>query len=126
MVWFQSQGESMGLMQNIVLRLFPRELWPVIDPAYKDSGRSVNVGNKSRNMRRLRDEGMDNQRLKGDYSDEEGRAENEDEVSEEEMDDDFGEEDEGGDYNAEQYFDDGGEDMGDDFEGADEGGVDYF
>lgn len=35
---------------------------------------------------------------------------------EEDMDEEFNEEDEGGDYNAEMYFDDGGDDGGEDYD----------
>lgn len=46
---------------------------------------------------------------------------------EEDVDDEYEEdEDEGGDYNAEQYFDDGGEDAGDEYDGGEDGGGDYF
>lgn len=56
----------------------------------------------------------------------EAKSGDEDEASGSEvMDDQYDDEDDGGDYDAEQYFDDGGEDGGEEFEGGGQG-ADYY
>lgn len=55
------------------------------------------------------------------------RGDDDEEEEEELLDDEYEEdEDEGGDYNAEQYFDDGGDDVGDDYDGGEAEGGDYY
>ncbi|KAI4274985.1 MAG: hypothetical protein LQ337_003549 [Flavoplaca oasis] len=121
--------EADSLVSQIVLKYFPRELHPFLDPAnHKPS--SLTTTNISKRTPRVRstvvkkDAGTasgDEEEAGGKDPDEEGINENVDDEFDEEDD-----EDAGGDYNAEQYFDDGGDDAGDD-EGDDGGGGgDYY
>ncbi|KAL9615875.1 MAG: hypothetical protein Q9204_008647 [Flavoplaca sp. TL-2023a] len=110
-----------------VLKYFPRELHPLLDPANHKPSSLTTTNNfkrtpKVRSTVVKKDGGSGDEEEAGDKDpDEEGINENADDEFDEEDD-----EDAGGDYNAEQYFDDGGDDAGDD-EGDDGGGGgDYY
>ncbi|KAL8914991.1 MAG: hypothetical protein Q9171_000431 [Xanthocarpia ochracea] len=112
-----------------VLKYFPKELWPTLDPKnYKSS--TMNNGIE----RRIPTRTMKKETALGGVAsgDEEealaaGDRDPDEEAINEAVDDDFDEDDDdGGDYNAEQYFDDGGDDAGDDLDGNDGGGGDYY
>ncbi|KAJ5575816.1 hypothetical protein N7535_002742 [Penicillium sp. DV-2018c] len=123
--------------RSYVLKFFPRELWPTIQPNFKpdESGYQVSATGVKRGFEDEEDEGRTAKGAALDDEDEEGdeKAEEaplfdeEDEQDEELVDDDFSEDDDemGGDYNAEQYFDDGEDDMGDDDAGGGGGDDDF-
>lgn len=107
---------------------FPRELWSTIDPDYKENGNGDATGKNNARGKSLQIPGyekaehlemFDNQ-LDDDDEGLEGPAKEpaDEDAAEEEVDEEFDEEDEGGDYNAEMYFDDGGDDVGEDYDGG--------
>ncbi|KAI4114972.1 MAG: hypothetical protein LQ345_004342 [Seirophora villosa] len=136
-------------MPTYILRYFPKELWPTLDPKLHSPSHSLKPSSTSTTIRKTLlpkpsarrklvttgggdDDGEE--AVSGNEGDEGPRAKNERDPDEEEgmegpVEDAFDEDDDdddGGDYNAEQYFDDGGDD-GDDLDGGgDEGGGDYY
>ena len=123
-----------------VLEFFPRELWGVLDPSYNADGKlskgkaahkSLQIVDKAE----LEDVGKDKDEDAMDEDeddiipraagrkrvDNENGDDGEDGLEGEDMDDDFEDEEEGGDYDAEQYFDDGGDDGGEDYDAGGEG-----
>ncbi|KAJ5146257.1 uncharacterized protein N7515_000821 [Penicillium bovifimosum] len=123
--------------RSYVLKFFPRELWPTIQPNFRpdENAYQVSATGMKRGFEDEEDEGRpakdtsldDEEGEEGDEkSDETPLFDEEDEQDDELVDDDFSEDDDemGGDYNAEQYFDDGEDDMGDDDAGG--GGDDDF
>lgn len=132
-----------------VLRFFPKELWSTLDPK---SATTTEAGPSSqkKQLRLLRDKRADalgnldreiasgredaeraEQNANENDEDGEGLAENqedeeeEEEEEEEEVDDEFEEDGSASDlddYNAEKYFDDGGDDAGGDYDGGGGGG----
>ncbi|KAI4128884.1 MAG: hypothetical protein LQ338_002514 [Usnochroma carphineum] len=110
-----------------VLKYFPKELWPTLDPKNHKSS-NINGQSKVIPKRKERQEnGETAQETAGDRSGDEDMRDRdpEEEAMEEPVENEFDEDDDdGGDYNAEQYFDDGGDDLGDDLDGGD--GGDYF
>ncbi|KAL8732258.1 MAG: hypothetical protein Q9166_002830 [cf. Caloplaca sp. 2 TL-2023] len=101
-----------------VLKYFPKELWPTLDPKTYRSSSMTNGIEKRIPTRKIKREAA-----AGEASgDEEDAAEHDpdEEAINEAVDDAFDDDDDdGGDYNAEQYFDDGGDDAGDDLDGDD-------
>ncbi|KAI4101959.1 MAG: hypothetical protein L6R37_004675 [Teloschistes peruensis] len=119
-----------------VMKYFPKELWSTLDPhKYKSVNGTTSLFDGAE--RRIRNPAISTGKPKdtvgkgallGEGTEEATtRRERDpnDEDMQENLDDDFDEDDEdGGDYNAEQYFDDGGDDAAGDLDGgdADEGG----
>lgn len=118
-----------------VLKYFPKELWPTLDPKnHKPSKPNGAPTTNSTRKTKPTDKKAPQDTAEGDHAsgDEDdaaiGERDPDDEAMEEPVEDEFDEDDDdGGDYNAEQYFDDGGEDA-DDLDGGDEGGGggDYY
>ncbi|KAL8811558.1 MAG: hypothetical protein Q9200_001701 [Gallowayella weberi] len=115
-----------------VLKYFPKELWPTLDPkSYKSS--PLNDGVEKRTANGVTPKVKKEATAGGDASADEddpvaGERDPDEEAINEAVDDEFDEDDDdGGDYNAEQYFDDGGDDAGEDMDGDDGGGGgDYY
>ena len=112
-------------MKSAVLKFFPKELWSTIDPSYA----GVNGHGGTVREKRLQNTKIDGAEKDPDAENDEetaGVEVDEDEAREEVVDDEYDEDDdEGGDYNAEQYFDDGGDDAGDDYDGGEADGGEY-
>lgn len=114
-----------------VLKYFPKELWPTLDPKTYKSSTIANGIEKRTPIDVLRKPKKETGAGEGSGDEEDAAAAERDpdeEAMNEAVDDNFDEEDDdGGDYNAEQYFDDGGDDAGDDMDGDDgAGGGDYY
>ncbi|CAO1596914.1 DNA-directed RNA polymerase III subunit C31 [Xanthoria calcicola] len=112
-----------------VLKYFPRELWPTLDPKnYKPSALTNGIEKRTPARRTAVKKEAGN--ASGEEDEAAGDRDPDEEAINEAVDDEFDEDDDddaGGDYNAEQYFDDGGEDAGDDMDGDDGGGGgDYY
>ncbi|KAL8853669.1 MAG: hypothetical protein Q9221_001480 [Calogaya cf. arnoldii] len=108
-----------------VLKYFPHELYPVLDPTnYKSSSLNTTVERRTVPRRStVTKEGAGAGVTSGD-EEEAAEKDPDEEAMNAAVDDEFDEDeddDAGGDYNAEQYFDDGGDDAGEDGDG-DEGG----
>ena len=113
--------------QVLVKRFFPQELRSTIDPDYnekdtRDTSEKDNLKGKSLQIPGYEQLGhlntLDNE-LDDDEAPEGPTKDPEDEGGQEDdLDEEFDEEDEGGDYNAEMYFDDGGDDVGEDHDGG--------
>lgn len=112
---------------SAVLKYFPRELWPTLDPKnYKPSALPNGIEKRTPARRAAVKKEAGN--ASGEEDEATGDRDPDEEAIHEAVDDEFDEDDDddaGGDYNAEQYFDDGGEDAGDDIDG-DDGGGDYY
>ncbi|MCJ1469494.1 hypothetical protein MMC07_008127 [Pseudocyphellaria aurata] len=127
-----------------VFKFFPKELWSTLDPQSAiqrgagtfQSGKKLQLSSLKRPDRLGgldRDEGSggeDGEEAVGQQNKDEDptvRGGEEEEEEDELVDDEYEEdEDEGGDYNAEQYFDDGGDDVGDDYDGGEAEGGDFY
>ncbi|MCJ1278192.1 hypothetical protein MMC21_006007 [Puttea exsequens] len=111
-----------------VLEFFPKELWAVLDPKAAE-GEGVGNGSAGRRGKGLQIPGYEKF---GGGEDVEGGEEGEERVEREDegegenevLDEAYEDDEDGGDYNAEQYFDGGGDDGGDDYDGGDDGGGD--
>ncbi|KAL8663710.1 MAG: hypothetical protein Q9202_003656 [Teloschistes flavicans] len=121
-----------------VMKYFPKELWSTLDPQKCKSvnGTTSLVNVTERNLRntatstgKLKDT-LDKDALPGEEREEAIRIRERDpnnEDMQENLDDEFDEDDEdGGDYNAEQYFNDGGDDAADDLDDGDADGGGYY
>ena len=124
------------------LRFFPKELWSTLDPKSAIESGEGGTSKKVPVLKGKRADGLgkfDPVNTPGgeqvDVGEERDGAEalpedrEEDEEEEEEVDDDFedgGSGSDGDDYNAEKYFDDGGDDAGNDYDGGEADGGDYF
>lgn len=120
-----------------VLKFFPKELWSTLDPSSgSQNGADMNSMGKKLQLSSIkradRLAGLDGEEnISGDEDAEDMAERNLDgtdtPAEEEDIDDEYEDDEEGGDYNAEQYFDDGGDDAGDDYDGGgDAEGGDYF
>lgn len=124
-----------------VFRFFPKELWSTLDPksVIQQGADSLQSGKRLQLSRPDRLGVLDRDEGSGGEDGEEAveqqnvdgkppvRGDDDEEEEEELLDDEYEEdEDEGGDYNAEQYFDDGGDDVGDDYDGGEAEGGDYY
>ncbi|KAL8721232.1 MAG: hypothetical protein Q9225_002044 [Loekoesia sp. 1 TL-2023] len=113
-----------------VLKYFPKELWPTLDPKNHKPTSSINgVLKKTSNTSKMGNLQETAGEISGGEEEDGAPAERDpdEEVMDEPVDDAFDEDDDdGGDYNAEQYFDDGGDDLGDDLDGGDGDGGDYY
>ncbi|KAL8944125.1 MAG: hypothetical protein Q9216_000630 [Gyalolechia sp. 2 TL-2023] len=117
-----------------VLKYFPKELWPTLDPKNHKASSSTTsttlngARKKVSNTAKRKDAPETTAEVSGD--EDEGptvERDPDEEAMDEPMDDNFDDDDDdGGDYNAEQYFDDGGEDLGDDLDGGEADGGDYY
>lgn len=120
------------------MKYFPKELWSTLDPQKCKSvnGTTSLVNVTERNLRntaistgKLKDT-LDKDALPGEEREEAIRIRERDpnnEDMQENLDDEFDEDDEdGGDYNAEQYFNDGGDDAADDLDDGDADGGGYY
>ncbi|KAL4807765.1 DNA-directed RNA polymerase III, subunit Rpc31 [Aspergillus unguis] len=119
-----------------VMKFFPRELWPTIQPNYKPDATldgfmmpTLQTGTKrgfeeddedEEALKRRRQDGEEGDDVEGNVLDPDEDQEGEEEI----VDDDFEDDDDdmGGDYNAEQYFDGGDDEYGDDGFGDGGGG----
>lgn len=130
----------------LVLRFFPKELWSTLDPtSATEAGDDGTTSKKLRLLKGKRTDRLgnfDRENVSGgeeaheageQHEDDEALPEDheaeEEEEDEEEVDDDFEEDgsaSDGDDYNAEKYFDDGGDDAGNDYDGGEADGGDYF
>lgn len=115
-----------------MLRFFPKELWSTVDPkAGVVNGDVVNGGDRRAKLGLGEGAAQVEGRMgadgeEGEEGGKDGKDEEEEGMEDLVVDDEFEEdEDEGGDYNAEGYFDDGGDDAGD-LGGDDGDGGDYF
>ncbi|KAI4182444.1 MAG: hypothetical protein L6R41_005969 [Letrouitia leprolyta] len=118
-----------------ILKYFPKELWPTLDPKNHKPTTSTRpppthgVRKKVSNTAKRKDVP---EIIAGEASGDEDEGPTVERDPDEEamdvpVDDDYDEDDDdGGDYNAEQYFDDGGEDLGDDLDGGEADGGDYY
>ena len=104
-----------------MLEFFPKELWSTIDPTATETNGVINTDTKGKSLQITGyEKDADVSEEEVDVKDERD-PDDEDMPEGEEVDDEFDDEEDGGDYNAEQYFDDGGEDAGDDYDaGGDE------
>lgn len=120
-----------------VLKFFPKELWSTLHPSSKgQNGADMSSTGKKLQLSTIRRvdrlAGLDGEEnISGDEDPEDAAERNldgdETPVEEEDLDDEYEDDEEGGDYNAEQYFDDGGDDAGDDYDGGgDAEGGDYY
>lgn len=118
-----------------ILKYFPKELWSTLDPKnHKPSSStrlpSINGVRKKVPNTTKRKAVPETTAAEASGDEEEGltvERDPDEEAMDEPKDDDFDEDDEdGGDYNAEQYFDDGGDDLGDDLDGGEADGGDYY
>ncbi|KAL8831740.1 MAG: hypothetical protein Q9170_005170 [Blastenia crenularia] len=112
--------------RNYVLKYFPKELWPTLDPKNYKASPADGITKKPLQAAKKEKAGGE---ISGDEDEAGGAAEKDpdEEAVDEPIDDAFDEDDDdGGDYNAEQYFDDGGDDMGDDLDGGEGDGGDYY
>lgn len=122
------------LTQMVVLKFFPKELWSTLDPTSAIQNGNLNhiVGKKLQLSKLKRTDGLEGLDGEEGSGNEDGEAGGQDEdadasAEEEILDDEYEEdEDEGGDYNAEQYFDDGGDDAGDDYDGGEAEGGEFY
>lgn len=110
-----------------MLEFFPKELWSTIDPTATEKNGVISTDSKGKSLH------IPGYEKEADVSEDEVDVKDEKDPDDEEMpdegevDDEFDDEEDGGDYNAEQYFDDGGDDAGDDYDGGgDEGVASYF
>ena len=116
-------------------QFFPEELWQDLDPTMTENDvknvieRDNQEREKKKNAFQLPGDENANDADLANQSGDEGddkparNPDEDDPLMEEEVDDNYDDDDEdGGDYNAEQYFDDGGEDYGDGDDGGDDGG----
>ena len=125
-----------------VLRFFPKELWSTLDPKSATEAGDDGTCKKLRLLKGKRTDRLgnfDRENVSGGEDAEAGEQheydealpedQDEEEEEEEEVDDDFEEDgsaSDGDDYNAEKYFDDGGDDAGNDYDGGEADGGDYF
>lgn len=120
-----------------MLRFFPRELWSTLDPKSATQAGDGGTGKTLRLFKDKRADGLgnfDRENLSGGEEAEAGEQNGDEEVlpddqEEEEVDDEFDEDASASDlddYNAEKYFDDGGEDAGNDYDGGEADGGDFF
>ncbi|KAL8749477.1 MAG: hypothetical protein Q9199_007660 [Rusavskia elegans] len=114
-----------------VLKYFPRELWPTLDPKnYKSSALTNSIEKRTPSRRSTVKKETGTASGDDDEAVAAGDRDPDEQAINEAVDDEFDEDDDddaGGDYNAEQYFDDGGDDAGDDMDGDDGGGGgDYY
>lgn len=120
-----------------VLKFFPKELWSTLDPSSgSQNGADMNSSGKKLQLSTIkradRLAGLDGEEHISGDEDAEDMAErnldgDETPAEDEDIDDEYEDDEEGGDYNAEQYFDDGGDDGGDDYDGGgDAEGGDYY
>lgn len=126
----------------IVLRFFPKELWSTLDPKNATEAGDGGTNKKLQLLKDKRLDGLgnfDRENVSGGEEAEAGEQRENDEVlpedqeeeeeEEEEVDDEFEEDGSASDlddYNAEKYFDDGGDDAGNDYDGGEADGGDYF
>lgn len=116
-----------------MLKFFPRELWGVLDSKYSTASMNELARRKKVKLDERKklskldavataedgdEKGSDVDDVVEDGDEEGGAKSDHDDEFEEDEDDMVG------DYNAEQYFDDGGDDAGDDYDGGDGGGDD--
>ena len=123
-------------LRIVELKYFPKELHSTLDPSINlTNGDGTHAQAKRPFVAKARringaDAAESKITVEGDEEDgppKEANPDDDDAAEGEEVDDDFDEDDdEGGDYNAEGYFDDGGDDIGEDMEGGDGDGGDYF
>ena len=118
------------------MKFFPKELWPVLDrKAAKANG--VLPATVHRRLKPPRKRNLDgvagvNKDMAAESDDAERSVhevsnDEDDPTDDLDVDDEFEDDDgDGGDYNAEAYFDDGGDDAGDDYDDGDGDGGDYF
>lgn len=120
-----------------ILKFFPKELWSTLNPSSESqngadmnsTGKKLQLSTVKRSDRLAGLDGEEN--ISGDEEAEDTAERNldgdETPAEEEDLDDEYEDDEEGGDYNAEQYFDDGGDDAGDDYDGGgDAEGGDYY
>ena len=108
-----------------VLQYFPKELWSTLDPSTSSTNPNPSSTAREKKLQlapsRLSLLNADDRELLGELG---GDGDNDEikkedgEEAPEEVDDEYASDEESmaGDYNAEQYFDDGGEDAGDDYD----------
>ncbi|KAL9631300.1 MAG: hypothetical protein Q9164_005970 [Protoblastenia rupestris] len=117
-----------------VLELFPKELWSTLDPKAREANGVVESSTKGKSLQMPGYEKAEHAMADRNGSDEEeaglkvvgklGGRDDDDEnqgLDGEDVDDEFSDEEDGGDYNAEQYFDDGGDDAGEDYDAGGDG-----
>ncbi|KAI9709626.1 MAG: hypothetical protein M1812_007675 [Candelaria pacifica] len=132
-----------------VLKFFPKELWSTLDPSQASKNGTSPTSTRKKRLKiatgntvygledpDIEGEGDEYSSLArrgflasltaGDDDEEEAEAKPDEDIPEEpeEQDNDYedDEDDMAGDYNAEQYFDTGGDDAGEDYDGGDGGG----
>ena len=126
-----------------MLKFFPKELWSTLDPSHSATNGTEGISKPKKLLiaaskrsnglsafdRELSGEpGQANRTVNGEDDEETAEPADEDEAPpEEEVDDQYtsDEDDMAGDYNAEQYFDDGGDDAGDDYDAGEADGNEY-
>ena len=136
-IWLMGEEDS----YLAVLKFFPKELWSTLDPLHSTTNGATGIAKPRKLLitaskranglsayeRELSGEPTDRP-PKGEDDDEPAKIVDEDDLpSEEDVDDEYGsDEDEmAGDYNAEQYFDDGGDDAGEDYDAGEADGGEY-
>ncbi|MCJ1437007.1 hypothetical protein MMC27_006390 [Xylographa pallens] len=126
-----------------VLKFFPKELWSTLDPSHSATNGAVGTSKPKKLLiapskrmnglsafdRELSGEpGQSSRAVNGEDDEDAAEPADDDEAPpEEEVDDQYtsDEDDMAGDYNAEQYFDDGGDDAGDDYDAGEADGNEY-
>ena len=115
----------------LVLKFFPKELWGTLDRKYAgltNGGLASKMKSQKarRALKNIKDDGLEAEDLDNEDKPK-NEVDSEGEPMDQDMDDTFEEgDDEGGDYNAEQYFNDGGDDAVDDYDGGEGGGEDFY
>ena len=134
---FCSTNGTLRLIAAIVFKFFPKELWSTLDPTHAMSngvdgsmkGKKLQLSDskKADGQASGRSKGAVDQLANGDEDDEMAEhPADEDAQLDEDVDDEYDEdEDEGGDYDAEAYFDDGGDDVGEDYDAGEADGGEY-
>ena len=134
---------------STAIECFPKELWSTLDPTKYSATPNTNSiprmkrlqiatsSSKSNGLgafdRELSGEPQDREKnileriANGDEDEDMAERNDEDHPPEEEVDDDYDddEDDMAGDYNAELYFDDGGDDAGEDYDAGEADGGEY-
>ena len=124
------------------MHFFPKELWSTVNPKSVTEAGEGRTSKKPRLSKDKRADGLgtfDRENVFGGEGAEAGEQNEDEELLQEDQEEEEEEEEEGDDefeedgsvsdlddYNAEKYFDDGGDDAGNDYDGGEADGGDYF
>ncbi|KAL9099452.1 MAG: hypothetical protein Q9163_005047 [Psora crenata] len=128
-------GMLYRFVNGLLLEFFPRELWSTLDPKATVTNGVVESSTKGKRLQMPGYENIEDSVVDEDMPDDDdvapkltrktGGPEDEDDGDQglegDDVDDEFDDEEDAGDYNAEQYFDDGGDDGGEDYDAGGDG-----